>query len=152
MFPFCFSSTQRWMQAWWTHFVVPRHLKIKIVKHGSIFRSYFSDKIFRCAPASKNKNRQTWFNFQNVFFRQNTNNKRDPPSMYSKLGGRKVNENTNVNVACLQCGTAYVTLRTFNINICVSFLFFVYPTLNAGLVDPFCCTTASKIQNCYLSI
>ena len=31
VFPFCFSSTQRWMQAWWTHFAVPRHLKYKIV-------------------------------------------------------------------------------------------------------------------------
>ena len=36
------------------------------------------------------------------------------------------------------------TLRTFNINICVSFLLFVYPTLNAGLVDPFCRAPAPK--------
>ena len=39
------------------------------------------------------------------------------------------------------------TLRTFNINICVSFLLFIHPTLNAGLVNPFCCTTASENKN-----
>ena len=44
------------------------------------------------------------------------------------------------------------TLRTFNINICVSLLLFVHPTLNAGLVDPFCRAPAPKKQNRYVFI
>ena len=57
-------------------------------------------------------------------------------SLYQHISGIKNGHNESgpgkpYDISC-------PTLRTFNINICVSFLLFVYPTLNAGLVDPFC--------------
>ena len=57
-------------------------------------------------------------------------------SLYQHISGIKNGHNESgpgkpYDISC-------ATLRTFNINICVSFLLFVYPTLNAGLVDPFC--------------
>ena len=65
-------------------------------------------------------------------------------SLYQHISGIKNGHNESgpgkpYDISC-------ATLRTFNINICVSFLLFVYPTLNAGLVDPFCRAPAPKKQ------
>jgi hypothetical protein len=41
--PFCFSSIQRWMHAWCTHLVVPRHL-------GKIFQHVATQTFYRVLP------------------------------------------------------------------------------------------------------
>ena len=125
------------MESFWDSFLVVSGLTFGIV-FGIIFETVF------------------WYSFRDnlltisgTFSGQLTSYNRTH-SLYQHISGIKYGHDESgprkpYDISC-------PTLRTFNINICVSFLLFVYPTLNAGLVDPFCCTTAPKKQNRYYKI